>query len=82
MTPIKPTAPSKRRQPYMAAQLQHECWRRHLPKPPPEPRRLADAVTAVAVLTLTAGLLYLLLDGVSWPDLRDGVQAVCAALSR
>ena len=74
--------PRDRADRYMRAQLEHDAWRRHMPQPSPEPRRFADAVTALAVLTLTAGLLYLLLDGVSWPDLRDGVQAVCAALSR
>lgn len=81
MTPIQPpTQTSRRRQPYMAAQLQHECWRRHLPQPSPKPRRLADAMTALAVLTVTAGLLYLLADAFSWPDLRDGLAAVWEAL--
>ena len=74
--------PKDRADRYMRAQLEHDAWRRHLPPTSPEPRYLQPALNALAVLTLTAGLLYLLLDGVSWPDLRDGVQAVCAALSR
>ena len=65
---------------YMRAQLEHDAWRQYRPEPQPEPRRLADAMTALAVLTLTAGLLYLLADAWSWPDLRDGLAAVWEAL--
>ena len=80
MTTIQPPTPANRRQPYMAAQLQHECWRRHLPQPSPEPRRLADAMTALAALSLSGLLCYLLADSWSWPDLRDGLAAVWEAL--
>ena len=72
--------PRDRADRYMRAQLEHDAWRRHLPQPSPEPRRLADAMTALAVLTLTAGLLYLLADAWSWTDLRDGLTAVWEAL--
>lgn len=75
-----PPTPASSRQPYMAAQLQHECWSRHLPQPPPKPRRLADAVTALAVLVLSIGLLYLLADARSWTDLRDGLALLWQAL--
>lgn len=65
---------------YMRAQLEHDAWRQYRPEPQPEPSRLADAMTALAVLTMTAGLLYLLADAWSWPDLRDGLAAVWEAL--
>ena len=65
---------------YMRAQLEHDCWRQYRPEPTPEPRRLADAMTALAVLTMTAGLLYMLADSWSWPDVRDGLAAVWEAL--
>ena len=72
--------PRDRADRYMRAQLQHDAWRQYRPEPQPEPRRLADAMTALAVLTLTAGLLYLLADAWSWTDLRDGLAAVWEAL--
>jgi len=72
--------PKDRADRYMRAQLEHDAWRRHIPEQAPEPRRLADAMTALAVLTMTAGLLYLLADAFSWPDLRDGLAAVWEAL--
>ena len=72
--------PRDRADRYMRAQLEHDAWRQYRPEPSPEPRRLADAMTALAVLTLTAGLLYLLADAWSWPDLRDGLAAVWEAL--
>ena len=65
---------------YTRAQLEHDAWRQYRPEPQPEPRRLADAMTALAVLTLTAGLLYLLADAFSWPDLRDGLALLWEAL--
>ena len=70
----------RRRQPYMAAQLQHECWRRHLPKPAQEPRYLQPVLTALAVLSLTGLCAYLAVDSWSWTDLRDGLAAVWEAL--
>ena len=72
-----------RRQPYMAAQLQHECWRRHLPQPAPEPGWLLPVLTLLAVLSLTgwcAWCAYLAVDSWSWADLRDGLAAVWEAL--
>jgi len=72
--------PRDRADRYMRAQLEHDAWRRHIPQPSPEPRRLDYAMTALAVLTLTACLLYLLADAFSWPDLRDGLAAVWEAL--
>jgi len=74
--------PRDRADRYMRAQLEHDAWRQYRPEPQPEPRRLADAMTALAVLSLSGLLCYLLADAWSWTDLRDGVQAVCAALSR
>ena len=72
--------PQDRADRYMRAQLEHDAWRQYRPEPQPEPRRLADAMTALAVMALTAGLLYLLADAFSWPDLRDGLAAVWEAL--
>lgn len=72
--------PRDRADRYMRAQLEHDAWRQYRPEPTPEPRRLADATTALAVLTLTVGLLYLLADSWSWTDLRDGLVAVWEAL--
>lgn len=74
--------PRDRIQRTMRAQLEHDCWRQYRPEPTPEPRYLLPSMTALAVLVLTAGLLYLLADSWSWPDLRDGLAAVWAALSR
>lgn len=65
---------------YMRAQLEHDAWRRHIPEQVPEPRRLADAMTALAVLSLAGLLCYLLADSWSWTDLRDGLVAVWEAL--
>ena len=72
--------PRDRADRYMRAQLEHDAWRHYRPEPQPEPRRFADAMTALAVLTLTAGLLYLLADAFSWPDLRDGLALLWEAL--
>ena len=72
--------PRDRADRYMRAQLEHDAWRQYRPEPQPEPRRFADAMTALAVLTLTAGLLYLLADAWSWPDLRDGLALLWEAL--
>lgn len=65
---------------YMRAQLEHDAWRQYRPEPLPEPRRLADAMTALAVLSLSVLLFYLLADAWSWTDLRDGLAAVWEAL--
>ena len=65
---------------YMRAQLEHDAWRQYRPEPTPEPRYLLPSMTALAVLTLTAGLLYLLADAFSWPDLRDGLALLWEAL--
>lgn len=65
---------------YMRAQLEHDAWRQYRPEPQPEPRRLADAMTALAVLSLSGLLFYLLADSWSWTDLRDGLVAVWEAL--
>lgn len=72
--------PKDRADRYMRAQLEHDAWRRHLPPTSPEPRYLQPALNALAVLTLTAGLLYLLIDAFSWPDLRDGLALLWEAL--
>ena len=72
--------PKDRADRYMRAQLEHDAWRRHIPQPSHEPRRLDYAMTALAVLTLTGLLGYLLADAWSWPDLRDGLVAVWEAL--
>ena len=72
--------PRDRADRYMRAQLEHDCWRQYRPEPQPKPRRLADAMTALAVLSLSGLLCYLLADAFSWPDLRDGLIAVWQAL--
>lgn len=64
---------------YMRAQLEHDAWRQYRPEPQPEPRRFADAMTALAVLSLAGLLCYLLADAWSWTDLRDGFAAVWEA---
>ena len=65
---------------YMRAQLEHDAWRQYRPEPSPEPRRFADAMTALAVLSLSGLLCYLLADAWSWTDLRDGLALLCEAL--
>lgn len=72
--------PKDRADRYMRAQLEHDAWRQYRPEPQPEPRRLADAMTALAVLSLAGLLCYLLADSWSWTDLRDGLAAVWEAL--
>lgn len=74
------TTPKDRIQRTMRAQLQHDAWRQYRPEPPPEPRRFADAMTALAVLSLSGLLFYLLADAWSWTDLRDGLALLWEAL--
>lgn len=72
--------PRDRADRYMRAQLEHDVWRQYRPEPSPEPCRLADAMTALAVLSLSGLLCYLLADSWSWPDLRDGLALLWEAL--
>ena len=72
--------PRDRADRYMRAQLQHDAWRQYRPEPQPEPCYLLPSITALTVMVLSIGLLYLLADAFSWPDLRDGLALLWEAL--
>lgn len=72
--------PKDRIQRTMRAQLEHDAWRQYRPEPQPDPRRFADAMTALAVMALSVLLCYMLADAFSWPDLRDGLALLWEAL--
>lgn len=71
---------TRKQLPYMASQLQHECWDRHRPKPAPTYRGLTLVMTVLAWLTLLAGAIWCVADNWTQSDWDDGVAALTEAM--